>query len=164
MSSTDRITKSIDLAAPLERVWKAIADSSAFGAWFGIAFDGPFVAGKPCRGTIVPTRVDPEVAAMQAPHQGTPVEFFVDRIEAPRLFSFRWHPFAIDREADYSNEPTTLIEFTLEEIARGTRLRITESGFDQIPLERRAKAFAANEGGWEHQTKLVEKYLAGHGA
>ena len=88
-------------------------------------------------------------------------EFSVDRIEPMRLVSFRWHPFAIDPKVDYSSEPTTLITFELEEVSGGTKLVITESGFDRIPLERRAKAFTANEQGWTEQIKLIEKYLAG---
>jgi len=86
--------------------------------------------------------------------------FIVDRIEPMRLFSFRWHPFAIDQAFDYSKEPTTLVVFQLEEVAAGTKLTITESGFDRIPLERRAKAFTANEQGWAAQTRLLEKYVA----
>ena len=77
-----------------------------------------------------------------------------------RLFSFRWHPFAMEKDVDYSKEPTTLVAFELEEAPGGTMLKVTESGFDRIPLERRAKAFAANEGGWTAQMKLIEKYLA----
>lgn len=66
----------------------------------------------------------------------------------------------MEEGVDYSKEPTTLIEFVLEEAPGGILLKISESGFDQIPLERRAKAFKANEGGWEMQTRLIEKYLA----
>jgi hypothetical protein len=54
----------------------------------------------------------------------------------------------------------TLIEFELTDVPGGILLTISESGFDQIPLARRAKAFKANEGGWEIQTRLIEKYLA----
>jgi hypothetical protein len=84
----------------------------------------------------------------------------VERIEPMRIFSFRWHPYAIDPNVDYAKEPTTLILFELAEVPGGTLLTISESGFDQIPLERRAKAFTANEGGWEKQTQLIKKYLA----
>ena len=156
----DRIEKKIVLRAPRSRVWRAISDAREFGSWFGVAFDGPFVAGQPLKGKIVPTKADPEVAAMQKPYEGTPFDFTVDRIEPERLFSFRWHPFAIEPGVDYSKEPATLVVFELEDVEGGTQLTITESGFDRIPLERRAKAFAANDGGWSHQTKLVEKHLA----
>ena len=158
----DRIEKSIFLRAPQSRVWRAISDSGAFGAWFGVAFDGPFVAGAPMRGRIVPTTVDAEVAKLQEPHTGKPFDITVDRIEPERLFSFRWHPFAIDPAVDYSSEPTTLVVFELAPAEGGTRLTITETGFHGVPLARRAAAFQANDGGWTHQSKLIEKYLA-HG-
>jgi hypothetical protein len=87
-------------------------------------------------------------------------EFFVEGIEPMRMCSFRWHPHAVEPGVDYSKEPTTLIVFELEEVSGGTLLTISESGFDKIPLARRAKAFAANDGGWTMQTKLIEKYLA----
>lgn len=159
-SSTDRIEKRVLLQAPLERVWNAISDAEEFGRWFGVRFDGPFVAGKPLTGRIVPTTVDPEVAESQKPYEGRRLDIIVDRIEPMRLFSFRWHPYAIDPEIDYSQEPTTLVVFTLEESPDGTLLTITESGFDRIPLARRAEAFEMNEQGWEAQRMLLEKYLA----
>jgi uncharacterized protein YndB with AHSA1/START domain len=157
---TDRIQKQIVLRAPRERVWSAISDAKKFGTWFGVEFDGPFVAGSRLSGKIAPTKVDPEVAKMQQPYAGKRFEFSVERIEPMRNISFRWHPFAVEPGIDYSKEPTTLIVFELEEVSGGTRLTITESGFDKIPLARRAKAFAANEGGWAMQVKLIEKYLA----
>jgi uncharacterized protein YndB with AHSA1/START domain len=157
---SDRIEKKVVLRAPHDRVWKAISDSAQFGTWFGVELDGPFVAGKPITGRMVPTKVDPETAKRQVPYSGLPIEWLVERIEPMRTFAFRWHPFAIERDVDYSNEPTTLVTFELEEVSGGTRLTITESGFDQIPLERRAKAFAANEGGWGKQTELISTYVA----
>ncbi len=158
--NTDRIEKKILLRAPRERVWRAISDSSQFGTWFGVDFDGPFVDGARLTGRIVPTKVDAEVAKLQQPHAGKPFEFTVDRIEPMQRFSFRWHPYAVEPGVDYSKEPMTLVEFVLADAAGGILLTITESGFDRIPLARRAQAFAANEGGWEKQTQLIEKYLA----
>jgi uncharacterized protein YndB with AHSA1/START domain len=159
-TDTDRIEKKVLLRAPRERVWRAISDSKEFGSWFGVKFDGPFVAGTRMLGKIVPTTVDPEIAARQKPHEGRAFDCSVDRVEPMRLFSFRWHPFAVEPGVDYSKEPSTLVQFELEEASGGTMLTVTESGFDRIPLERRAKAFAANEGGWTAQMKLIEKYLA----
>ena len=159
-SNTDRIEKKVLLHAPRERVWHAISDSKQFGNWFGVAFDGPFAPDKRMIGKIVPTTVDPEVAKLQEPHRGTAFEFAVERIEPQRIFSFRWHPYAVEKGVDYSKEPSTLVMFELQEVAEGTMLTVTESGFDRIPIERRAKAFAANDGGWSHQMKLIEKYLA----
>jgi uncharacterized protein YndB with AHSA1/START domain len=158
----DRIEKKVLLRAPLERVWAAVSDATQFGFWFGVAFDGPFVAGQRLTGRITPTRVDPEVAALQKPHEGKAFAFQVDRIEPMRLIAFRWHPYAIDPDIDYAAEPMTEIVFALEPAPDGVLLTISESGFDRIPLERRAKAFAANDGGWSHQIRLIEKYLAGN--
>ena len=158
--STDKIEKQTLLRATRERVWHAISDSITFGKWFGVKFDGPFVVGQQLRGQITPTEVDPEVARLQEPHTGKPFVIFVDTITPLTRFAFRWHPFAIDPHHDYSQEPMTLVAFDLADADGGTLLTITESGFDQIPLERRAAAFRANDGGWSHQARLVEKYLA----
>lgn len=159
-SSTDRIEKEILLRAPQEKVWRAISDSRQFGEWFGMELDGEFKPGTPITGRIKPTIADPAIAEMQKKYTGAPVEFVVDRIEPMRLFSLKWHPFAIDPDVDYSNEPMTLITFTLEPQDDGTLLRIVESGFDSIPIERRAKAFEANAGGWAMQVEMIQKYLA----
>jgi uncharacterized protein YndB with AHSA1/START domain len=164
MSVPDRIEKTITLRAPVARVWRAVSDATEFGAWFGVAFDGPFVAGQRIVGRIRPTAVDPEVAKQQAPHEGKAFEITVDRLEPPLHFSFRWHPYAVEPGVDYSKEPTTLVTFQLAEIEGGTRLTITESGFDRIPLERRAQAFTADEDGWEHQSRLIARYLHGRAA
>jgi uncharacterized protein YndB with AHSA1/START domain len=157
---SDRIEKNVLLRAPLERVWRAISDSKQFGTWFGVEFDEPFAPGKPMVGRILPTKVDPEVAKQQAPYEGATFEILIETIEPMKLFSFRWHPFAMEKDFDYSKEPMTLVEFRLSAEGEGTRLLIVESGFDGLPLARRAQAFKANEGGWEHQSKLIEKYLA----
>jgi uncharacterized protein YndB with AHSA1/START domain len=157
---TDRITKQILLRASQERVWQAISDSQQFGSWFGMRFDAPFIAGATMKGWLTPTKVDAEVAAMQKPYEGMAFTFQIGDIEPPRRLTFRWHPHAVDPGTDYSHEPMTLVEFVLEPRAEGTMLTITESGFDSIPLERRAKAFSSNDKGWEHQTRMIEAYLA----
>jgi uncharacterized protein YndB with AHSA1/START domain len=158
--STDRIDKQILLRATRERVWRAVSDAKEFGSWFGVAFDGPFAAGTRVTGRIVPTTVDAEVAKMQEPYAGKAYDWTVERIEPMQRISFRWHPYAVEEGVDYSKEPTTLIEFELVDAPGGILLKISESGFDEIPLARRAKAFKANEGGWQMQTRLIEKYLA----
>lgn len=157
---TDRIEKKVLLRAPRDRVWRAISDATQFGAWFGVEFESGFVAGTRVTGKIAPTKVDPEVAQAQEPYSGMSFEFHIDRVEPMRLFSFRWHPYAIDPNVDYSNEPMTLVAFTLEDAGGDTMLTITESGFDGIPLARRAEAFEANDEGWTAQAQLIEKYLA----
>jgi len=157
--STDRIEKKILLRAPRTRVWRALTDSREFGHWFGVKFDGPFVAKMPIHGVIAPSQADAEMAKAQKPHEGKPFDIVVAQIEPERLFSFRWHPHAIEPGVDYSKEPTTLVDFALEEVAGGVMLTVTESGFDQVPIERRAKAFQANEGGWGIMAKMIEGYL-----
>ena len=157
--NTDRIEKQILLRAPRKRVWHALSDSTEFGSWFGMKFDGPFAPGTSVRGVIVPTTVNAEVAKAQKQYEGMPFEITIEQMEPERLFSFRWHPFAVERGVDYSAEPTTLVVFALEEVANGVMLTVTESGFDRIPLARRAKAFTANEQGWDMVVKLIEEYL-----
>ena len=156
-SSTDRIQKKVHLRAPRNRVWKAISDSKQFGSWFGMRVEGPFTANTTVKATIVPTTVDPEVAKEQKAFEGMPFELYIERVEPERLFTFRWHPGATQPKPE---DPTTLVCFELEDAADGILLTVTESGFDRIPLARRAKAFAENEGGWAAQMKLIEKYLA----
>ena len=158
--STDRIEKKVLLRAPLKRVWRAIADSNEFGAWFGMKFDAPFVQGASLRGVIVPSSVNAEVAKVHKQHEGLAFQITIEKVEPERLFSFRWHPHAIKRDVDYSAEPTTLVVFKLEGVAEGVMLTITESGFDRIPLARRAEAFTANEAGWSMMVRAIEEYLA----
>ena len=157
--NTDRIEKKILLRAPRKRVWRALTDSTEFGNWFGMKLEGPFVPGETIRGVIVPTTVNPEVAKGQKKYEGVPVDLTIEKVEPERLFSYRWHPYAVEPGVDYSTEPTTLIVFTLEEVANGVMLTVTESGFDKIPLARRAKAFSSNDSGWGHVVHLIEEYL-----
>lgn len=159
-TTTDRIEKQVLLRAPLERVWKAISDARQFGTWFGIEFDAQFAPGATVSGKMVPTTVDEEVAKMQEPHTGIAFDVRVERIEPMRLFAFRWQPTATEAGTDFSKEPTTLVTFALQEVADGVLLTITESGFDGIPLDRRAEAFESNEHGWTIQATLIEKYVS----
>jgi uncharacterized protein YndB with AHSA1/START domain len=157
-STTDSIKKQQLLKAPIDRVWQAISDSQQFGRWFGTTLDGPFTPGARLNGRITPTTVDPDVAKMQEPYAGKEMMLLVERVEPMRLLSFRWHPGIVDRSS-WDTAPTTLVEFRLEAVPDGTMLTVTESGFDTIPLERRAKAFTENSEGWTHQMRLIAKYL-----
>ena len=158
--TSDQIEKEVVLRAPLERVWKAISDADEFGRWFGARFDGPFVAGASVTSVITPTTVDVDVARAQEPYAGTGDTWQIVAMEPRRRLAFRWHPYAVESGIDYSQEPTTLVEFTLTETNDGVLLRIVESGFDAIPAERRVSAFEHNSEGWAAQTELVRKYLA----
>jgi uncharacterized protein YndB with AHSA1/START domain len=158
--NTDRLVKEVLLKSSLERVWNALTDSNEFGSWFGMKLEGPFRAGQLLRGHIAPTSVDPEVAKMQKPYEGTAVVLWIERIEPKTLFSFQWHPYAVDLNTDYSKEPRTTVTFALKEESGGVRLTITESGFEDLPISRRNEALKSNEGGWEAQTQLIAKYLS----
>jgi uncharacterized protein YndB with AHSA1/START domain len=146
---TDRIEKRIELKAPVARVWRALTDYREFGEWFRVKIEGPFVPGEVSRGHIT----HPGYEHLQW-------EAVVKAMEPERLFSFTWHPYAIDPKMDYSAEPQTLVEFRLEKTAVGTRLTVTESGFDKIPAGRRPEAFRMNEGGWAQQMKNIERHVS----
>lgn len=147
--STDRIEKDIVLKAPRTRVWRALTSSQEFGEWFGAKIEGPFVPGAKVLGRITTKGYD---------HLS--MEILIERVEPEHLFSYRWHPYAVDPDVDYSHEPMTLVEFQLHDVPDGTRLNVVESGFDRIPAERRATAFRMNEGGWTAQMGNIERYLA----
>lgn len=154
-----KIEKRVLLRAPLERVWRALSDAGEFGRWFGVSFDQPFVAGTSVTATITPTAADAEVAERQKPHAGVKSRWQIVAVEPRHRFAYRWHPFAVDPNVDYDNEPTTLVEFALSETADGVWLTITESGFEAIPEERRPSSFEANSEGWAIQADLVRRYI-----
>ena len=156
---SDRIEKEVLLRAPLSRVWQALTDASEFGTWFGVKFDGPFVAGSPVWGTVTMTKMDDEIAKHQKPYEGMRFQIFVERIEPESAFSFRWNPAAANEKFDPSKDPMTLVSFTLHQMPDGVLLKVIESGFDKVPAERRAKAFTENEGGWTMQMTLIRKYV-----
>ena len=145
---SDRIEKQIEVAAPVERVWCALTDHRQFGEWFRVKLDGPFVAGQPSTGHI--THPGYEHVRWNAT---------VVAIEPPSRFAFTWHPYGIDPGVDYSQETPTLVEFRLEPTAAGTRVSVTESGFDQVPAHRRDEAFRMNEGGWAAQVQNIKAYV-----
>ena len=92
-------------------------------------------------------------------HDNVTVEIAIERMEPESRMSYRWHPYALEPGVDYSSEPTTLVEFQLEEIAEGTRLTVVESGFDRIPAARRAEAFHMNDAGWAEQLQNIARYV-----
>ena len=92
-------------------------------------------------------------------YEDYPFEITIERMEPERLLSWRWHPYSVEPGVDYSAEPTTLVEFKLEDTADGTVLTLVESGFDRIPLARRAKAFEMNDRGWTEQLKSIERHV-----
>jgi len=142
------IEKNMEMKAPVSRVWRALTDHREFGEWFRVKLQGPFAVGLPARGNI------------QYPgYEHLTMELVVTAIEPERYFAFTWHPYAMDPQVDYSHETPTLVEFHLEPTPTGTRLRVTESGFENIPAERRAEAFRRNDGGWAEQMKNIAKHV-----
>lgn len=150
MKNTDRIEKQILLRASKSRVWRALTDADEFGAWFRVKLEGRFAVGQRIRGKIT-----------YPGYEHLTMDVTVERMDEEKLFSFRWHPDALDPKVDYSKEPTTLIEFRLEEAEGGTRLTVSESGFDQLPPERRETAFRDNEKGWSIQMENIKRHVAG---
>src|SRR5260221_7721188 len=148
-TTTDRIEKKILLRAPRSRVWRALTRAEEFGAWFGVKLDNAFAPGAVVRGEIT-----------SPGYEHLTMELTVERMDPEQLFSCRWHPYAIDPKVDYSGEPTTLVEFRLEEVPDGTVLTVVESGFDQVPAARRAEAFRMNDQGWAAQMTNIERHVA----
>jgi uncharacterized protein YndB with AHSA1/START domain len=149
----DRIEKRIELKAPVARVWRALTDYREFGEWFRVKLDGPFVPGQVSRGQIT-----------YPGYEHVKWEAVVQKMEHERLFSFTWpHLKSLEKTdipSDYSNAPTTLVEFRLEKTAGGTLLVLTESGFDKLPGDLRLEAFRRNDGGWTEQMKNIESHVA----
>jgi len=147
-TTTDRFEKQVTLDAPRARVWRALTDVSQFNAWFGVSLTEPFAPGAEVSGRIKIRNLE-----------HVTMTIWIEKMEPERFFSFRWHPYAIEPGVDYSAEPTTLVTFTLEDVAGGTRLTIVESGFDAIPESRRAAAFSMNEKGWAGQIENIKRFL-----
>ena len=148
-TSTDRIEKTVILHAPQARVWRAIADAEEFGTWFRVRLESAFAEGATVRGRIT-----------YPGYEHLKWEATVQKIEPERLFSFTWPQSKSLDSPDYTNAPTTLVEFRLEKTLTGTLLTLTESGFDKLPPDWRLDAFRRNDGGWTEQMKNIEKHVA----
>ena len=147
---TDRIEKSIDLAAPIDRVWRALTDHNEFGAWFGVKLDGPFELNEISTGHIT-----------YPGYEHVKWEAKIVRMEPPKLFAFTWHPYAIDPAVDYSSEPATMVEFELGETLTGTRLIVVETGFEALPPHRQPDCLRMNTSGWEEQLRRIAAHVGG---
>ena len=146
----NEIIKTIDIDAPVERVWRAITDHVEFGQWFGVRLEAPFAPGKQAKGAIT-----------HPGYEHVTMTVTVAEMTPPKLFSFRWLPYAIDPNVDYSGEEPTLVEFRLEPREGGTRLTVVESGFENTPEHRRAEAFRMNDSGWAQQVQNIKKHVEG---
>jgi uncharacterized protein YndB with AHSA1/START domain len=145
----DRIEKTIELKAPISKVWKALTDYREFSEWFQVKLEGPFIPGKMTSGKLT-----------YPGYENHLVKFFVLKMDPEHFFSYNWHPYSFDTKRDYSKEIPTLVEFKLEKIDKGTRLKVVESGFDKIPDDRRLEAFRMNSNGWKEQIENIEKYVS----
>jgi uncharacterized protein YndB with AHSA1/START domain len=147
--STDRIEKDIVIRAPRARVWRALTDAQEFGSWFGAELKGEsFAPGAKVSGKIT-----------SPGYEHVTLDLVVERMAPERLLSWRWHPHAVDPKKDYSGEPTTLVVFELSDVPEGTLLKVVESGFDAIPLSRRAEAWRMNDEGWAIEMKNIERHV-----
>src|ERR1700691_2978732 len=90
----NKIEKKIELNAPIARVWRALTDHREFGEWFRVALEGPFVVGQTTRGHIT-----------WPGYEHLVWEAVVQKMEPERLFSFTWHPYAVDPAVDYFRRP-----------------------------------------------------------
>ena len=144
----NKIEKTLELKASVERVWRALTDHKEFGAWFRVNLEGPFEEGKEARGKIT-----------YPGYEHIEWKVMVKEIRKPELFSFTWHPYAVDTNVDYAKETPTLVEFRLEPKGTGTLLTLTESGFDKIPAGRVVEAFRRNDGGWTQQMINIQQHV-----
>jgi len=151
-SPTDRLERMVVIRAPRARVWRALTDPKEFGAWFGVRMEGDAVFAPGAR---------VQAAITHPGYEHVIWDVTIERMEAERRFSWRWHPYAVERGVDYSHEPTTLVEFTLEDVPEGTRLTVIESGFDHVPVARRAQAWRMNGEGWTAQVESIRRHVAG---
>jgi uncharacterized protein YndB with AHSA1/START domain len=148
VAEMSRIDRTLEINAPPERVWHALTSAKELSAWFQVKIEGDI---KP----------DTEVW-MTSTHPGYEGQRFRVRFKemaAPKRFVWEWHPGAVDPSVDYSQEARTTVTFTLEPSGRGTRLSVSETGFDAISLARRAKVYKDNSQGWAEVLLWLQKYV-----
>ena len=114
---SDRIEKTIELKAPVSRVWRALTDHREFGTWFRVRWTGRSWSGR-CRAGRSPIRASSTCAGRRWCRRWSPSGCS----RSPGI------PTRIDPNEDYSKEPPTLVEFTLQKTATGTLLRVVEFG------------------------------------
>jgi len=143
-----RIDRSIDLAASPERVWRALTTAAELSAWFQVAIEGDIAVGK----EVWMTSVHPNHANARFKVR------FID-LSSPRRMVWQWHPGEVDPNFDYNTEAETTVTFDLEPTAQGTRLTVSETGFDRISLARRAKVYRDNANGWAEVLVWLQKHV-----
>ena len=151
MSSLNRIQRTTFIRAPRSRVWRALTDIGEFCRWFSAETDD--AAFRP--GAHIKFR-----STYPGPYYKMEFSVDIDEIVPEQSFSWRWHPGAKVAGEDLSGEPMTLVTFTLEDADGGTRVTVTETGFDQLFAARRARVYGDNEGGWKTQMAAFERYFS----
>ncbi|MDO8772542.1 MAG: SRPBCC family protein [Burkholderiaceae bacterium] len=148
-SDTDRIERSIVLNASRSRVWRALSNAEEFGDWFGVNLkDKTFAPGQCVQGQMTIKG-----------HEDCMFDIVVERVEPEQLLSYRWHPYAMDPKIDYEKEQRTVVTFTLKDAGDGTLFTVLETGFDNVPPERRLEAFRMNSRGWEAQMGCLQRHV-----
>lgn len=140
MGFPDRIERTMELAHPPAKVWAAITTAEGLGTWFGN------------EATI---DLRPGGAATLRWAEGFTADLRVERVEEPAVFGFTWHINGLPEE----DPRRTYVEFTLEAAGAGTRLRVVESGFAQLPDDAYHKAFDGNTEGWASELGELADYL-----
>lgn len=145
------IERSIVINAPRDRVWRALSNAENFGTWFGASLKGQtFVPGQRVRGPM----------GAGCGHENVWFDVVIERVEPQDLFSYRWHPYAVEPDTDYSGEEQTLVTFTLKDApGSGTLLTVVESGFDKVPPHRRLEAFRMHSSGWDAQLNNIVRHV-----
>src|SRR6476659_299334 len=132
MGFPDRIERSVELAHPPAKVWAALTTSDGLSAWFGDKADIELRAGG---------------AAQMTFRSGVTVDMRVERVEEPTVFAFTWQLPDLPED----DPRRTYVEFTLEAVGAGTRLRVVETGFAQLPDDSRDKTYTSHAEGWARE-------------
>ncbi|MEZ5162248.1 MAG: SRPBCC domain-containing protein [Fimbriimonadaceae bacterium] len=132
------------IRAPKSKVWNAVASSNGLKSWFAAVVEGVFAEGETLRLDFQVENCDD-------------CFMVVKEINPEDRVAFQWHPGEDCPIDTYPREEMTTITFELLEQGDGTSLVMVESGFDRVPLSRRAKCLELNTGGWDYELKeLVE--------
>jgi uncharacterized protein YndB with AHSA1/START domain len=148
LTTLTRIDRAIEIAAPPERVWRALTDPAELSAWFQVTIEGHLAPGS----EVWMTSVHPG-------HVGQRFKVSVVEMTPPSRVIWQWHAGEIDPAIDYSREPQTTVTFTLTPTEGGTRLQLEETGFDAIALERRAKVYGDNSQGWSEVLVWLQRHV-----
>lgn len=140
----ERIEREIVIDAPLEVVWAIVTEPEHVGSWFSDAAE-------------IDLRPGGEATLTWNEHGAARAR--VEKVEPPHLFSFRW---ARPVGAEPREGNATLVEFSLNAEGASTRLRVVESGFQELEgsEEEKARYAEGNNEGWEHELGDLLEYVS----